>query len=222
MSVVTLQGKAKSLKLYNLSNGIDLDSYEFNSQEDLDDIYNIVQELVESSEAENSNDVVTIKCMNFDDIYFAINDKEVNIDELNLKNIIPKEILKEIKSANVGDLIALHTLEGEGRWDIEVDANEIKVSSLNINYIDCSEYFDESDLIREEYLDLICDTILPDTLRAKNRKSSIKDFYLDPTQSYIELYKVVKNDGLKILEKLDSKGRVLAGTDFIVDDFEEN
>jgi hypothetical protein len=50
----------------------------------------------------------------------------------------------------------------------------------------------------------------------------VAEFIFDPVQIFAQLYRVVETDGVKVLERIDYGGRVLAGTDFIVDDFEAN
>ncbi len=225
-STITLQGSAKNLKFYNLNeldNYIKIDDYNLSSEENLKEIYSIAKEIVEEGEADAIEANIELNILDIDDSRVELNENEESIEDITFKNSSVNNLLKEVQNASVDDIFCLYTLEGEGTWDIEIDKDDVKINELEIDYVDCSVYFDQFDLLREDFLGIICDTVLPETLKTKdNTVCELKDFYLDPTQSYYELYKVILIDDVKVLEKIEGSRRVLAGTDFILDDFEEN
>jgi hypothetical protein len=222
--IVTLRGNAKVVKFYNLSiiDEIDFDNFDLASKEDIDNLLSVAEEIVEEGELDAVTAPLELNALNIDDAELEVDEEPDNIEKLTLKNTEVEAILEELQDAEIGDVYYIYSLEGEGTWDIEVDSEDFAINQLEVDYIDCAAYFDQFDILREGYLDLLCDTILPDTLQAKDIPTEVKDFYLDSTQEYGELYKVVESDGIKVLERIPNSGRVLAGTDCNIDDLLEN
>ena len=222
--IVTLRGNAKVVKFYNLSiiDEIDFENFDLGSQEDINNLLSVAEEIVEEGELDAITSPFELNVLRLDDAELEIDEEPDNIEKITLKNKALEDVLEELQDAEIGDVFYLYSLEGEGTWDIEVDSEDIKPEQLEVEYIDCAAYFDQFDILREGYLELLCDTILPQSLRAKDIPTEPKDFYLDSTQEYGELYKVVESEGVKVLERIPYSGRVLAGTDCNVDDLLEN
>lgn len=225
MGVIKIKGAAKVAKLYNVTRlemeGVDFSEYDLENAEDVRELFEIINDFVETGEADAIEPPLEIQGADPDESAIAIGEKNYYSDELTLKNIKLEELLEPIQEAEVGDIYYIRTLEGDGQWLIESE-DEVKPEDVEIGYVDCSLYFDQYDVLREGYLEVICDTILPAKLSVKGQHVEVAEFIFDPIQVFGQLYKVVEVDGVKVLERIDYGGRVLAGTDFIVDDFEAN
>jgi hypothetical protein len=226
-SPITIKGAAKIVKFYNLTRleieGIDFDNYDLESKEDIRELFELVNDFVETGEADAIETPLEIQEVDAEECSIVVDGKTYYVDELVLNNRDIVDVLSDIQEAEVGDIYYVRSLEGEGVWDIDHDIeDEIDISKLSVDYIDCSVFFDQYDVLREGYLDILCDTIIPENLSYEDATFELLDFYFDPVQVYGQLYKVVEEDGVKILHRIDYGGRMLAGTDFIVDDFEEN
>jgi len=226
MSDITIKGRAKIVKIYNLAEieGLDIDNFDLNSKEEIDELYNSLNELTEIGEADSISSTIIINGINADDATITVDNQELTVDDIILKNENIKHIIADIEHAKEGDLFFIKTLEGEGTWNFKSDKDIKTVNNISLEYADCSIMFDQFDLLREGYLDFICDTILPETISHKGVHIELDEFYLTPTQSYGELYLLKKEliSKSKILERITDSGRVLAGTDFDVDDIEAN
>ena len=222
--LVTVRGNAKTIKLYNLSvvDTIEMPNYDLSVQEDINELLTLANEMVESGEIDALTPPIELNILELEDAQLEIDEEAHDIESITLKNKALEDILEELQDAELGDIYYIYSLEGEGNWDIEVDSEDFTPSELKLSYIDCASYFDQFDILREGYLELLCDSVIPEELSLDNVSCELKDFYLDPTQEYGELYKVVKSDGAKVLERIPNSGRVLAGTECNVDDLLEN
>ena len=228
MAVVSVKGAAKVLRVYNVSRmeieGLDISEFDLESAEDVRELFELVNDFVETGEVEAFEPPVELNGVDPDECTIEIDGKRYTTDEVTLWNENIMDLLSNIQEAEVGDLFYIRSMEGDGLWDIDSDAEEIDPSKLAIGYVDCSVMFDQYDVLREGYLDFICDTILPEHMKYEDAMFELKDFVFFPVQVYGQLYVVVKDpvEDVKLLQKVDFGGRLLAGTDFIVDDFEAN
>ncbi|BCD60072.1 MULTISPECIES: hypothetical protein [unclassified Nitratiruptor] len=225
---VSVAGKAKIVKIYNISRlemeGIEWDAFDLESAEDVKELFEIAKEYVESAEADAIEAPEEIHCADPDESSIEIDSKTYYTDDVILKNKNIVDLLPLIQNAKVGDIFFVVVQEGDGRWDLVADIEHAESNEVEFGYVDCSVLFDQYDILREGYLDVLCDTLLPETLKVKDAAVELQDFVFHPVQSYGQLY-VVKKDpvgDVKVLQKIDYGGRMLSGTDMIVDDFEAN
>ncbi|BAF70315.1 hypothetical protein [Nitratiruptor sp. SB155-2] len=225
---VSVAGKAKIVKIYNLSRlemeGMEWDEFDLESAEDVKELFEIAREYVESSEADILEPPQEIHCADPDESSIEINSKTYYTDDVTLKNESVVDLVSSIQEAEVGDIFFVVAQEGDGRWDLEVDVESAQPNEVEFGYVDCSLLFDQYDILREGYLDVVCDTLLPERLKVDDAPVQLQDFVFHPVQSYGQLY-IVKKDpvgDIKVLQKIDYGGRMLSGTDMIVDDFELN
>ncbi len=228
MAAVSIKGAAKVIRIYNVSRmeieGLDVSEYDLTSAEDVKELFEIVNDFIETGEVEAFEPPIEINGVDPDECTIEIDKKRYTSDEVTLHNENILELLRSVQEAEVGDLFFIKSFEGEGLWDFESDLTTLEPQKLGIGYVDCSVMFDQYDILREGYLDVICDTLLPEHLFYDGAMFTLSDFVFHPAQVYGQLY-VVKEDALgevKLLQKVDFGGRLLAGTDFIVDDFEAN
>ncbi len=224
MALVTLRGNARVVKFYNLSviDELEIENYDLASQEDVKEVLERAAELVEEGEIEAVASPLELNVLSPEGAEAEVDEEPSEIEDITLTNKELDDVLEELQEAEIGDVFYVYSLEGEGNWDIDVDSDNIDLKEAEIDYIDCSAYFDQFDVLREGYLDLLCDTMIPESLRIKDIPTELKDFYLDSTQEYGELYVVRDSDGVKVLERIPNSGRFLAGTDCNVDDLLEN
>ncbi len=228
MGVISIKGAAKVVRLYNVTRmeveGLDVEDYDLESKEDVRELFERVTEFVETGEVEAFEPPLELQGVDPEECTIKVAEKTIYPDEITLKNQSIVDLLQEIQESEEGEVYYIQSLEGDGLWDIDAEEENIDPSTLSIGYVDCSVLFDQYDILREGYLDVICDTILPPTIKAGDIAMEVEDFVFHPVQVYAQLYEV-KSDpvtGVKILQKVDFGGRFLAGADFLVDDFEEN
>ena len=228
MANISIKGAAKVIRIYNISRlemeGLEIDEYDLESAEDVRELFEIVNDFIESGEADAIEPPLELQGVDPEECTIKVGERVVYPDEIVLRNANILELTKDIQSAKEGDIFYIRSLEGEGVWDLVSEKEIEDLRSLGIDYVDCSLLFDQYDIMREGYLDTICDTILPTHMHYDQSRIEVEEFIFHPTQIYGQLY-VVKKDPIEeinILQKVDFGGRVLAGTDFIVDDFEAN
>jgi hypothetical protein len=228
MRSIDIGGSARVVKLYDLASldieGVDFADFDLASREDIAELFELVNDYVETGEADSLSDPVEIRGVDPDECVIKVEGERLTPDEVSLYNVALEDLLAPIQEAEEGDLYYIRSMEGDGEWIIESDLDELDISKLGIGYTDCSLYFDQYDVLREGYLELICDTILPEKIVYDGESIfELAEFVFDPVQVWGQLYKVVEDPaGIKVLQKIDYGGRMLAGTDFIVDDFDEN
>ncbi len=228
MGIISVKGAAKVVRLYNVTimqiEGLDVEDYDLESREDVRELFERVTEFVETGEVEAFEPPIELQGVDPEECTIKVGEKTLYPDEITLKNQNIIDLLPQIQESEDGEIYYIQSLEGDGLWDIDAEDENIDPSKLTIGYVDCSVLFDQYDILREGYLDVICDTILPPTIEAGDIVTEVEDFVFHPVQVYAQLYEV-KTDpitGVKILQKVDFGGRFLAGADFLVDDFEEN
>ena len=223
--MIKINGSAKVVKIYNVTRlemeGVDIDAFDLGSKEDVRELFEIVNDFVESGEADIIEPPIEIEGADPENVTITIEQKRYYPDELTLKNVSIEDLLQQVQESNVGDLYYIKSFEGEGEWTIE---SEGESSNVQIGYVDCSLYFDQYDVLKEGYLDSLCDTILPRKVEVEGENTEVAEFIFNPVQVWGQLYKVVEDveSGTKLLQRIDFGGRMLESADFIVDDFEEN
>jgi len=230
---LTIKGDAKIVKIYNVTRldieGLDLNSYDLEVKEDVKELFEIVNDFVETGEADVYDMHSEIHGLDPESCRFKLYDttqKEFVLDEAVLKNITPQELLKDVQNAQIGEIFYIKSFEGEALWDFDSDIEEkdIDPSNFEIGYIDCSYDMDQYDVFKEGVYDLICDTVNTDYIRYKKEKFELVDFVFHPNHIFGQLY-IVKEDPIaqtKVLQKVEFGGVRLAGTDLDISDIENN
>ncbi len=225
MGTIKIKGAARVAKLYNISRlemeGVDFSEFDLDNAEDVKELFEIVNDYIETGEADAIEPPLEIQAADPDESAIVIEGKNYYSDEVILRNIKLDELLQPLQEAQGGDIYYVRSMEGDGEWLLESE-DEVNVEDFSIGYVDCSLYFDQYDVLREGYLELICDTLLPTKVGVKDQKVEVAEFIFDPVHIFGQLYRVVDVYGVKVLERIDYGGRVLAGSNFIVDDFEAN
>ena len=228
MGNISIKGAAKVVKFYNISRleieGLDIDAVDLESQEDVREFFELVNDFIESGEADAYEPPIEIHGVDPEESVIRVDEKKLYSDEVILKNETLLSLVTSLQEAKEGEIFYVRSLEGEGVWEFESEGEIEEPHKLELGYVDCTVLFDQYDVMREGYLDTICDTIMPEHIAYKDQRIELSEFVLHPMQIFAQLYVVKKDpiEGVNLLQKVDFGGRMLAGTDFIVDDFEEN
>ena len=204
--------------------GLDIAEVDLDSKEDVRELFELVNDFVESGEVDAFEPPVEIEGVDADECSVAVGDQKYYSDELQLQNSDILQLLSSIQECEEGEVFYIRSYEGDGVWEFDVDAENIDGRKVKIGYVDCSILFDQYDILREGYLDLICDTLLPRTIAYEDASIELSEFNFHPQQVFGQLY-IAKKDpiaDIMVLQKVDFGGRSLVGADMNVDDFEEN
>ncbi len=217
---VSLSGNSKVVKFYNLTRlklleGLDVDIYDLNEERDIEEFFERAEEFAQSGEAEELEDVIEVRGLNPEEINEAIltnpngNEIDIDIDDFVLENLSLENYIKQVKNANIGDIIYLRSEDGDGTWDMVAEydeSEEIDPTNIKIAYFNCASYMDTYELLRESFYEPLCDTLAVDKLSFENIDFELEEFIFEPIKIYGELY-VVKEDlqtGDKIIERISS------------------
>ncbi len=225
--MISIKGAAKVIKIYNVGRmdieGLDISEIDLESKEDVRELFELVNDFVDTGEVDAFEPPIEIEGVDADECVIEVNQKRYYSDEIQLKNSSIMDLLAPIQESEEGELFYIRSYEGDGVWDFEVDT-EASSENIAVEYVDCSLLFDQYDILREGYLDLICDTLLPRSLSIDGVEAEVSEFIFHPQQVYGQLY-IAKKDpvaDIMILQKVDFGGRSLVDADFNLDDFEEN
>ena len=228
MAEITIKGAAKVVKFYNVTRleieGLEIDEFDLESREDVRELFETVNDFVETGEADAFEPPMELRGVDPEECAIRVAEHTLYSDEVVLANENIVSLVESIQDAEEGEVFYVRSFEGEGVWNFESEGDIDEPKTLQLGYVDCSILFDQYDVLREGYLDTICDTILPEHISYKNQRIELSEFLFNPVQVYGQLY-VVKKDPIEevnILQKVDFGGRMLVGADFDVDDFEAN
>jgi len=209
---IVMEGIVSEVTLSNVGQLEELD-YTIEDLNEAADIESFMLELdayASSGELNSLTDVESYRIMNSEDIeYCAQNDEgrevEITLDSFKLSNETLEPIKELLKNARSGDIIYLRKDQGKGSFEISLEVEES--SEMSIGYFDCSESLDGYDLLRESYYEVVCDTILPETISSGENKGVVENFLFEPQLIYGELYRVVTNEsGEKSLDRVALPG----------------
>ena len=228
MGDIVVRGAAKIIKVYNVSRmeieGLDISEIDLDSREDVRELFELVNDFVDTGEVDAYEPPIEIEGVDADECSISVGDKIYYSDEIVLKNSNIVELLSAVQECEEGEVFYIRSYEGDGIWEFDVDAEDVDASKISIGYVDCSVLFDQYDVLREGYLEIICDTLLPKSLSYDSAAVELSEFTFHPQQLFGQLY-IAKKDpiaDIMILQKVDFGGRSLVDADINVDDFEEN
>jgi len=215
---VFLEGDVSVISLSNIG---ELEDFEFNIDDinEESDIVEIMEQLdayAESAELDLVTDIKKFRVIHPEDIrHLSVQEedaeeKEVHLDDFTLLSASFAPVKDLLESAKVGELIYLRKVQGSSNWEYSLQV-ESPDETLNFSYFDCTnslEQLDQYALLSQSYYNILCDSIMVDSLSSKEGDASIENFHIEPTIVYAELYKVTENGitGEKILERLDAPG----------------
>ena len=220
MAQLIVRGEIDNLNFYNLTTG--LKTLNPDSEYKIEEIYEVVTDLVESGELDALVSPQEIKMASLETLEIELDEQSLDNGSIKLTNGDLTNLL-DLSQNEEGELFLLRHYKGDGEFSYEVE-DDFDIKKLGFDYIDCSQNFDQFDILRESYLESFCDSIIADSIKYKEEPLEFDDFIFEPQLVKDELY-IVKRDpvtNLNFLEKLDVGGNKLFGTDCDVDDLERN
>jgi len=220
MPNIIIRSEIDNLTFYNLTTG--LQSLNPDSTYKIEELYEVITQLVESGELDALVLPLELKLLSLDKLEIEINNQAVDTNNIKLKNQNIQEFV-DLSEDQEGELYLLRHYVGDGEFSYEVE-NNFKQENITFNYLDCSQNLDQFDLLRESYLESMCDMVIANNIKYNNQTLEFDDFIFEPQTIKDELY-IVKKDMVtdeNYLEKLDVGGNKLFGTDCDIDDFERN
>ncbi len=221
---VTLYGEARIFKIYDLSRleaeGLDISSYDLESKEDIKELFESVNELVESGEADAYGDYTEIEGLDPENCSIKADSARIVLDEAVLKPVEPARLLEDIGE---GRLFLVRIMEGEALWDLEneLEPKRIDPQKLQIGYADCLES-DNYELLQNSLEALLCDTVLADRISYEDHDLERVDFVFRPLRIDSWLYLKRETQTGTILERINYGGRRLADADLDLEEMEED
>lgn len=217
-----IEAGARQVDIYDLS-GLDTEeidpaSYDLENREDLRRFIDDVDALVESGELNLLERAVTVTGVDPETIEdLSISDESgeeehpLETDRIQLNNLSPFEPLGILEEAETGTIFYLRSEEGIGIWDLKAELPEMPTEpGVEMGYIDCGGELDSYELLRESYLDYLCDTYLPSRCRIDGVQTEVDRFDFEPVRIEGALYRVVTDpeSGLRTLERLPCPSRI--------------
>lgn len=195
-----LEGEVSLITLSNLHGieGLDFEGEDIKDEEDIKTLFERIDAFAESGELNLATDVRRFKVMPPEGIvYLGLKveekeEKEKSLDAFELKNESFDALKSLLSHAEAGDLIYLRREQGRGNWTFSFECGD-EMETMRFAYFDCSGTIDQYDLLTESYYDVLCDTILPETLTVGESKAQVENFDIEPQIVYGELYKVVED-----------------------------
>lgn len=219
---VTINGRARIIKFYDLSRleveGFDLGAFDLAQREDINRIFELAQEFIESGEAEVYDkpafefhgldpDECTIRVANGEEL-------ELIPDEVTLTTVSPRAILSKIERFEPGTLFFAHQLIGDATWEFDsnVEAEKIDPEKFELKIFDCFGDIDQHEGMSSGVYDILCDTILTDDMRYASKRFELLSFVFHKMQIRGQLYivRLSRDSRIKVLEKVDIGGAVVA------------
>jgi len=155
MAQLIVRGEIDNLNFYNLTTG--LKTLNPDSEYKIEEIYEVVTDLVESGELDALVLPQEIKMTSLDNLELEIDGEILENSDIKLKNAEVESLL-DLSQTQEGELFLLRHYKGDGEYSYEVE-DSFNIENLSFDYIDCSQEFDQFDILRESYLADFCDTV---------------------------------------------------------------
>ena len=220
MAQIILRAKLDNLNFYNLTTG--LQTLNPDSTYKIEELYEVVTNLVESGELDALILPVELKMASLDSLDMEIDEKNIDISEVKLKNSDSINLI-DLTHNKEGEVYLLRHYKGDAEVTFNIEES-FDIAKLALGYIDCSQNYDQFDILRESYLESFCDSVVVDFVEYNEKKLEFDDFIFEPQLIKDELY-IVKRDNISntnYLEKLEVGGNRLFGTDCDIDNFDRN
>ena len=209
-NTIIIDGKTSVVTLSNIGSleDLEVELEDLNEEADIEGVMEQIEAYAQSGEIDAETDVLRYKVINPEEIdYLALRDGtdeiEKDLESFGLKNVSLEALRDFIESSTIGDVLYLRKEEGNGHFEIAVE--NPKEEKVSFGYFDCALEIDAYEALQESYLDVVCDTILPDVAEVADGACNVDVFDFEPQLVSGELYKVVADSesGVKTLEKVD-------------------
>ncbi len=226
MAEIALRGRGEIISLYAVKKDfeIDTESYDLYSRADQEALYRKVEELVENGEIDAIMPSSQKRILFRDESVIAIDDTEYRLDDIVLKEERFEDFLNLLEERDECEIFYIQRLVGEGEFVYESEKEQLSLEDISLSYIDCNSYLERYDLVQEDTIESVCDSINIDSVDINGEELQESEGYFNPTVMIDELYiaKYNQEEGMYLLERLDVGGEKLAAAECYVDDFDKN
>jgi hypothetical protein len=219
-----LEAEGKKIGFYKL-NRLELEGLEIDADTDFDKeniagLFENINAYIESGELNELDSSQIITTFNPETAAITLDadnleEVEVSLDDITLKNLDVDKRLELIEKAKIGDVIFIRTEVGEAYWDLSGEGEaSFELQNIRLGYLDCNRSHDQYDVLREGYYDFLCDLVIPEEAYYNDEKLEIDEHVLRTQQVYGELY-IVRQElpgRMKEFERVDLGGPMLLNT----------
>jgi hypothetical protein len=219
-----LEAEGKKIGFYKL-NRLELEGLEIDADTDFDKeniagLFENINAYIESGELNELDSSQIITTFNPETAAITLDadnleEVEVSLDDITLKNLDVDKRLELIEKAKIGDVIFIRTEVGEAYWDLSGEGEaSFELQNIRLGYLDCTRSHDQYDALREGYYDFLCDLVIPEEAYYNDEKLEIDEHVLRTQQVYGELY-IVRQElpgRMKEFERVDLGGPMLLNT----------
>jgi len=219
-----LEAEGKKIGFYKL-NRLELEGLEIDADTDFDKeniagLFENINAYIESGELNELDSSQIITTFNPETAAITLDadnleEVEVSLDDITLKNLDVDKRLELIEKAKIGDVIFIRTEVGEAYWDLSGEGEaSFELQNIRLGYLDCNRSHDQYDALREGYYDFLCDLVIPEEAYYNDEKLEIDEHVLRTQQVYGELY-IVRQElpgRMKEFERVDLGGPMLLNT----------
>jgi len=190
---MVIRGETNIIKVYDLTAFVDTNSYDLDNLKEIEKFQEAVASYIDSGEVEALSFETELIGTVPENTEIEIGDDTYFFEDIEYINKSANELITE--KLNEGDVVCLVQASGDGYFEYEEnpDINELKIA-----YTAC-----DVDTPDEPIYDFFCDLLLPDLVKANDKKLELiaKNFY--PKNTIIGEVYIVRNDnGNKYLERV--------------------
>lgn len=193
-----IEGEGRKIGFYKLNRlefeGVEIDTDTDFDEVDIKELFENINAYIESGELDELDASHTITAIDPDSATVTLDadgldEVEVSMDDLSLKNLDVDRELKLLKSAKIGDIFFVRTEAGEAYWDLSGEGEEsFSLQNVEIGYLDCTNSHDQYELLRDSYYEFLCDQIIPQEACYKGEKLELDEHVLRSCQVFGDLY----------------------------------
>jgi hypothetical protein len=217
---ITIRGDIDSLTIYSISaEDLDIDVESVDTKETQEEIHQTLESLVETGELDAITNPIDIRLANLEELEIDVDDDSYVKEEIGL-NFSRLLSPIELEESEVGTVYLIRHYRGEAEISYRVEELDIEEAVFSLDYIDCSDEFDQFDILRESYLEEFCDTVVVDRLYCDGEELEYDEFIFNPQLIQDEIYIVKSEDGVKFLEKIDTGDGKLFGSELYLDEID--
>ena len=190
---MVIKGDTNILKVYDLSDLIDINEYDVNNLKEIEAFKESVAGFIDSGEAEALSFENELAGVVPEESEIQINGKTFTFEDVFYKNRDINGLILE--QLNEGDVIAVLNLAGEGYFEYEQNPD---IKNLQIGYSAC-DVFD----IKENAFSGMCDLMLPYDVNVKDEKLEVTatNFYPKDTVK-ADIYIIKSEEERKYFQKI--------------------
>ena len=190
---MVIKGDTNILKIYDLTDLIDLNEYDLDNLKEMDKFKDTVASYIDSGEADALSFEDELVGILPESCEIQIDNNTYSFEDINYKNRDINTIISEKLKEN--DVISILKTAGEGYFEYEQNPD---IKNIQIGFSACDIYEP-----KENIFEFFCDLILPFDVNVNNKKIEViaSNFYPKDTV-LAEVYTVKSEKGKKYLQRV--------------------